>query len=193
MIKKLLFLTLTCGFFLALVTQANQDKSTFISLLDEAGLDFQLPKEFHRIDVQSNEFFPYEYAVRKNNDSMEIRYSVRPLSRIEIDYEDPHNAAPEPNHIFNMMFNALIGQLSNGGSSPHREYSAGDAKAKFNADWAGLSLFDIQPDYSSDFKQAFLLALHKNNLSDAYLVILFNDYESIKPQLEQAMQSLRFK
>lgn len=110
-----------------------------------------------------------------------------------MDYEDPHNAAPEPNHIFTMMFTALIGQLSSGGSSPHREYQQQEAQTRFNADWAALSVFDVEPEYSTDFSQAFLLALHKNNLSDAYMVILFNDYSEIKPALEQVMQSLRFK
>ncbi len=172
---------------------AAQTESDFSHLLNEAGLIFELPNASHPIDIQANALFPYEYAVRLDNDSMEIHYSIRPLSRIEIAYEDPHNAAPEPNHIFNMMFTALIGQLSDGGNSPHREYSPQDAKAKFNADWAGLSVFDLEPGYSANYKQAFLVAMHKNNLSDAYLVILFNDYQSIKPELDRVMQSLRFK
>jgi len=193
MIKLQHFTGIIFSAFLVFNVNASQSDNSFTSLLDEAGLNFQLPEASQRIDVERNEFFPYEYAVRKDNKSMEIRYSIRPLSRIEIDYEDPHNAAPEPNHIFAMMFTALIGQLSNSGSSPHREYSEEDAKTKFNADWAGLSVFDLEQGYSADYKQAFLVAMHKNNLSDAYLVILFNDYQSIKPELEQVMKSLRFK
>jgi hypothetical protein len=178
---------------LAFSVNATQTDNSFTTLLDEAGLNFQLPDASHSIDVETNELFPYEYAVRKDNKSMEIRYSIRPLSRIEIDYEDPHSSAPEPNHIFTMMFTALIGQLSSGGSSPHREYKLEQAQTKFNADWAGLSVFDLESGYSMNYKQAFLVALHKNNLSDAYMVILFNDYDEIKATLDQAMQSLRFK
>ena len=166
---------------------------SFNDLLEEAGLSFELPPQYQKVEIVENEFFPHEHAIRKNDGSLEVRYSIRPLSRIEIDYEDPHNAAPEPNHIFTMMFTALIGQLSSGGSSPHREYRLEEAKSRFNADWAALSVFDVEPDYSSDFSQAFLVAMHKNNLSDAYMVILFNDYQQIKPILDQAMQSLRFK
>ncbi|MDJ0833428.1 MAG: hypothetical protein QNJ69_07890 [Gammaproteobacteria bacterium] len=162
-------------------------------LLDEAGMTFHQPQGYAPIEIRPSELFPHEFAIKRDNNNMEIRYSIRPLARIEIDYEDPHNAAPEPNHIFNMMFTALIGQLSNGGSSPHREFQPEQAKQKFNADWAAMSLFDIDPGYSGQFQQAFLLAMHKNNLSDAYMVILFNDYQEIKPQLDLVMRSLRFK
>jgi hypothetical protein len=189
-LKILVLMLLPWGFN---APSANQLDTSFEGLLAEAGLDFHLPEEYQAIDVVNNSLFPYEHAIRKKNNSLEIRYSIRPLSRIEINYEDPHNAAPEPNHIFTMMFTALIGQLSSGGNSPHREYKQQEASTKFNADWAALSVFDVEPGYSSDYRQAFLLALHKNNLSDAYMVILFNDYAEVKPVLEQAMQSLRFK
>lgn len=91
-----------------------------------------------------------------------------------------------------MMFNALIGQLSRSGNSPHREFQSQEALERFNADWAAMSLLDIEPAFSSGYDQAFLLAIHKNNLSDAYLIILFNDYESVTEELDQIMGSLKF-
>ena len=178
---------------LSVSVHGNQGSATFNDLLDEAGMTFDKPQDYDPVEVKPSELFPHEYAIKRNNNNMEIRYSIRPLSRIEIDYQDPHNAAPEPNHIFSMMFTALIGQLSSGGSTPHREFQLDEAKQKFNADWAALSVFDVESSYSTQYQQAFLLALHKNNLSDAYMVILFNDYDEIKPQLDQAMRSLRFK
>lgn len=191
--KRVRILALTLLPWVSSFLYASQLETSFQDLLQEAGLIFNPPQQYRKIDVVNKGLFPYEHALRKDNNSLEVRYSIRPLSRIEMDYEDPHNAAPEPNHIFTMMFTALIGQLSSGGSSPHREYQQQEAQTRFNADWAALSVFDVEPEYSTDFSQAFLLALHKNNLSDAYMVILFNDYSEIKPALEQVMQSLRFK
>lgn len=172
---------------------SSQFDIKFHDLLNEAGLILVSPANFSQQVIHKSELLPYEYALRHQNNSLEIRYAIRPISRMEINYEDPHSSAPEPNHIFTMMFTALIGQLSNGGSSPHREYKQQEAKQKFNADWAAISVFDIEKEYSSDYKQAFLVALHKNNLSDAYLVILFNDYGESKPLINEAIQSLRFK
>ncbi len=188
-LKSILFLWL----LLPLQVLSNQPENSFDDLLNEAGLTLVLPANFSQQAIQQNELFPYEHALRHENNTLEIRYAIRPLSRMEINYQDPHSSAPEPNHIFSMMFTALIGRLSNGGSSPHREYQLEEAQQKFNADWAAISVFDIEEEYSSDYKQAFLVALHKNNLSDAYLVILFNDYEQSKPLLDQAIQSLQFK
>ncbi len=188
-LKTLFFLlpALVCS-----VLQAAQTDNSFASLLSEAGLGFVKPEQYHAVTVHDSELFPYEHSIRHDNNKLEIRYSIRPLARIEIDYEDPHNAAPEPNHIFTMMFTALIGQLSSGGNSPHREYNSEEARQKFNADWAALSVFDVEQSYSPDYRQAFLVALHKNNLSDAYIIILFNDYSEIKADINQAIQTLRF-
>lgn len=168
------------------------DKS-FAKLLDEAGLLFQSPQQYGQIPVTDNLLFPYEYALQNKALKLEIRYSIRPLGRMGIDYQDPHSSAPEPNHIYSMMFNSLIGQLSRGGSSPTREYSQQDAQQKFNADWAAISLFDIEDSYSSDYQLAFLVAIHKNNLADAYMIVLFDDYTRVKPYIDSALKSLRFK
>ncbi len=186
-------LIIAIGLCLTTSVQASQAMTGFNDLLDEAGMTFDQPLDYAPIEIQPSQLFPYEYALKRNNNNMEVRYSIRPLARIEIDYEDPHNAAPEPNHIFTMMFTALIGQLSSGGSTPHREFRVEEARQKFNADWAALSVFDVEQSYAGQYQQAFLLAMHKNNLSDAYMVILFNDYNEIKPQLDTVMRSLRFK
>ncbi len=165
----------------------------FTKWLNESGLAFQSPPGYVSTTIRNTPLLPYEYALKKKDGSVEIRYALRPIARMSIDYQDPHNSAPEPNHVFTMMFTALIGELSRGGASPHREFSQEEAGQKFNADWAALSLFDLEPAYSSDYRQAFLLAIHKNNLSDAYLVVLFNDIEMIKPELARAMESLQYR
>lgn len=172
---------------------SNSSIPLFDQLLNEAGLEFNLPEDFSPIEIQKTDIFPYEFAVRDSSSQLEIRYAIRPISRMEIKYEDPHSSAPEPNHIFTMMFTSLIGQLSSGGNSPHREYQQEHALKQFNADWAGASVFDVERAYSDEYDQALLIAMHKNNLSDAYLVILFNDYPTVKPLLENAMKSLVFK
>lgn len=173
--------------------EASQQDTDFNALLQESGLSYSQPDNYIEVAVKDSQLLPYEKALRSADGQLEVRYAVRPLSRMSIDYEDPHSSAPEPNHIFTMMFTALIGNLSTGGNSPHREYKQEQAKEKFNADWAALALFDLEPDYSNNFNQAFLLAMHKNNISDAYMVILFNDHHVAKAQLNAIMKTLAFK
>ena len=37
-----------------------------------------------------------------------------------------------------------------------------------------------------------MLALHKNDLADAYTVFLFDDYAQVKQAVQQSMSSLKF-
>lgn len=60
-----------------------------------------------------------------------------------------------------MLFQTLVSDFSRGGNSPSNEYTASDAKNKFNADWAAAAVMDVNPDFSTEHEQLLLLALHK--------------------------------
>lgn len=162
----------------------------FDELVREAGLVFEPPPGFQDLQPQMNPVMDYERALRSADGALEVRYAVRPLPRLRIEYDDPHGSVPDPNHIFPLMFESLASRLAAGRHSPSREYSAEDAVKKFNADWAAAAVFDVNPEFQSKYRQGLVLGLHKNRRSDAYVVILFNDYERVKPRLEEAMHSL---
>jgi hypothetical protein len=176
------------------VSNAQQAATpTFQDLLLEAGLEFTQPPGFKQISLEQPPLLQHEKALRHEDGKLEIRYVIRPLSRLEIDYQDPHSAVPEPNHMFNMLFHTLIGNLSKRGSrSPTREYSQTQARDFFNADWAAVGVFDVVEDYSQDYSLVMMLALHKNDKADAYAVFLFDDYAQVKEQVQQSMTALMF-
>lgn len=180
-------LVLGCG-----VAQGRADEGNFSGLLAEAGLAFEQPEGYRSRPVEDNQLLPYEYAIRARDQALEIRYAVRPLSRIRVDYEDPHSAKPEPNHMFPLMFEAVLGRIARHGPNPSSEYPQEQAQTRFGADWAAAAIFDVDPGFSSDHPHGLLLALHKNQLADAYAVFLFDDYERAKPALDQALAALRF-
>ena len=162
----------------------------FEHLVDEAGLVFKPPSGYRDVIPQANPVMDYERALRSADGALEVRYAVRPLQRLTIDYDDPHGAIPDPNHIFPLMFESLASRLAAGRHSPSREYSAEDAASKFNADWAAAAVFDVNPEFRADHSQGLVLGLHKSRRSDAYVVILFDDYQAVKPRLSDAMGSL---
>jgi hypothetical protein len=161
-------------------------------LMEESGATLQVSEAMVEVPVQANEIFSYQRGYRSDDKLLELRVALRPLQRLQIEYQDPHNAAPEANHIFPLIFDSLVGQLARSGRMPSREYSTEEAKQKFNADWAAAAVFDIEPEFSSDYQQALLLALHRNNRADAYLVFLFDDYDQVKQTLRQNLAALRF-
>jgi hypothetical protein len=164
----------------------------FDELIGEGRMRFELSAGFQEAKQRTNPLFPYDKAVRKDDGSLEIRYAVRPLGRIQIDYEDPHSSAPDPNHMFPLMFQSLVTMLSNGRHSPTREYPKELARKRFNADWAAAAVFDVSPDFNVDHKQALVIALHKNHLADAYSIFLFDDYAQVKQQIDGNLSSLAF-
>lgn len=167
--------------------------TAFESLLEESGIDWKRPADFRDVPIQDNNQLPYEMAVRSTDDSMEIRYAIRPLTRVEIDYNDPHGSTPDPNHIFPMVFQALIGKLSKGGRNPSQEYKREDAEERFGADWAAMVVFDVEPEFAPEFNGGLMLAMHKNKRADAYVVYLFKDYESAKSRINAHLDTLRFR
>jgi len=165
---------------------------TFDRLLAESGMAFRVPDGFAATEVRPNRRFIYDRAHASPDGALEIRYAVRPLGRIRVDYEDPHNAAPDPNHMFPLMFQSLVTRLSAGRHSPTREYPFAQAREKFNADWAAAAVFDIDSGFATDHRQALVIAMHKNALADAYAIFLFDDYEPVKQRINDNLNSLRF-
>lgn len=182
----MLIFWVTCGAISTVIAAVTN----FESLLSEAQLVFQKPAGFDDLKPDSNEVMNYERAIKSRDNRLEIRIAIRPLQRMQIDYDDPHGAVPDPDHIFPLVFESLLSRLAAGRYSPSREYPAGKAVEYFNADWAAAAVFDTNPEFKTGFSQGMVLALHKNKVSDAYVVFLFDDYSAVKPLLEKTMVSL---
>ena len=155
-------------------------------------MSFTSPEGFGAVEVRANPLFPYEHALRNQAETLEIRYAIRPLSRLEIDYDDPHGSAPDPNHIFPLMFQSLVTRLSHGGHSPTRIYPHDQATEKFQAHWAAASVFDVRREFSDRYQQALLIAMHKNHIADAYAIFLFDDYDQVKDEVNRVLEALAF-
>ncbi len=164
----------------------------FDRLLEEGGLEFQPPKGFHAVPVEPDYVMPYEARYRSDDDRLEIRYAIRPLSRMEIDYEDPHNAAPAPNDLFNMLFRTLSETLATDHRVMSRNYTPEKAQEEYRAGWVAVGVFDISPDVSNRYREAMLFAIHQNDKADAYILFLTNDLASEKARIKAARTSLRF-
>lgn len=168
-------------------------EQAFARLLDDTGLVYVRPAGFQVIEPAANPVFPYEHALRHREGALEVRYAVRPLAQMVVEYQDPHSAAPEPEHMFPLIFQSLMGRLSRHGHTPHNEYSPQQAREQFNADWAAAALFDVNPEFSGDYRQGLLIAIHRQGRGDAYEVYLFDDYDPVRPLVREAMGSLKFR
>lgn len=165
----------------------------FDALLDEAELSFNPPPGFRELPPGRTPVFDFEKAVRSPEGDLEIRFAVRPLKRLRIDYDDPHGAVPDPNHIFPLVFESLASRLAGGRHAPSNAYPPDQARERFNADWAAAAVFDTIPDFDTRFRQGLLVAVHRNRVADAYSVLLFDDYHAVKGGIDRAMATLTFE
>ena len=164
----------------------------FESLLSEGELQFNPPEGYLDMPAGRTSVLDWERALRSPDGTLEIRMAVRPLKRLRIDYDDPHGATPNPNHVFPLVFESLATRLSGGRHAPSNAYPPDRAREKFNADWAAAAVFDTVGDFNTAHKQGLLLAIHRNKVSDAYVVFLFDDYAAVKESLKAAMKTLVF-
>lgn len=164
----------------------------FEALLAEAELQFSPPEGYLDMPAGQTPVFDWERALRSPDGTLEIRIAVRPLKRLRIDYDDPHGATPNPNHVFPLVFESMVTRLSGGRHAPSNTYPPDRAREKFNADWAAAAVFDTVADFETGHDQGLLLAIHRNKVSDAYIIFLFDDYASVKESLGEAMKTLLF-
>ena len=167
-------------------------QADFAELLKESGLVMNIPEDFTEIPVPQTDVFSFEKAWRKKDGSMEIRVAIRPISRMIIDYEDPHGSAPDPNDVYSMVFAALLGQLSTQGELPSRDLPQALARKTFNAEWASIALMGADPAINTKHKEAMLLGIHKNRMADAYVLYLYDNPEKAKPQLNRLLKIIKF-
>ena len=185
-----------CALLLALCapgSAAERDaRAAFDRLLNEAGLHMNRSGDFVDLAPEANEILPYEHAVRHQSGDLEVRFIVRPLERIRIEYDDPHNAAPEPNHLFPLLFESITYRLSADREYSSRTFHESEAQNRFNADWAAASAFDVVPGFGGEFRNALLIAMHRNETADAYTLFLYNDPERAKQLINEAISIMSF-
>ncbi len=171
---------------------ANNKLQQFNTLLKEAGLIYRSPKGFRETNVEPFYLMPHEKALISEDGKIEVRYIIRPLNRIQIDYEDPHNSAPHPNDLFEMLFRTLTEALAEDNYIISRAYTVDQSRKLFNAGWGSVAVFDIPKDSGIKFKQVLFIAIHQNDMADAYIVCLTNDLNAAKPLIKDIKQSLKF-
>ena len=173
-------------------TEYGDTRPAFDRLLRSTGLQIESTDSFVDLGAHHNEVLPYEHAMRHTSGELEVRFIVRPLDRIEIEYNDPHNAAPEPNHLFPLLFESITNRLAVSRDAPSSTYPANEAKSLFNASWAAAAAFSVDPEYAGGYRNAVLIAMHKSEVADAYTLFLYNDHARAKPLIGESISILSF-
>lgn len=198
--------SLAIGFFLLVLTSFTNEKTTsgFQEKLLEAKMNFEMPKDFKEVPIISNMQMNYDYAIKHVEKNFEVRFALRPLNNMLKTYlEKEKNKQPgeinmSPNKLYQGSFLAIIMNVSgimdiSGGKMPKISAFPPQAiKAEFNADWGAITMVEAGKEFGQDYKYCFMVAIHKDNITDAYYFYLANDQQTLKEQMQPVFHSLKF-
>lgn len=193
--------SLAIGFFLLVLTSFTTEKttSTFQEKLLKAKMNFEMPKDFKEVPIISNMQMNYDFAIKHVEKDFEVRFALRPLDDMLKTYleKEKNKQAGEinmsPNKLYQGSFVAIAFNISGGkmlkGSSA---FPPEAIKAEFNADWGAMTMVEAGKEFGQDYKYCVMVAIHKNDVADAYYFYLANDQQTIKEQMQPVFHSLKF-
>lgn len=198
MSKIKFFITGLCFVILTSFTSDNLPKK-FTDLLDRAAMTFDKPSEYSETHPINNEQVKYEYAIVNDAKDFEIRYAIRPLDEMLKNYnereknEKAGDVNIHPSKLYAASFQAIVINVSGGKMTKISPFKTEAVKKEFNADWGAITMVEVGKEFGQNYKYCFLVAIHKDNIADAYCFYLSNTKESITKNMQASFHSLRFK
>ena len=196
MINRILF-----ALFVCISTFANaQDTPDFIQLLVDNQLQFDMPEGFGETEIKENRDLYYNYAIKSENSSFEVRYTIFSLKPLLKEYEesltDSTKTMLAPNSYHKSMYMANILNVSQAGmenmpgSTP---FPSEAVKTEFGADYGATAFFPANSEFAKDHEFCMMILLHKDDVADVFISILANTPEEIEENLMTVFHACRFK
>ena len=169
----------------------------FANRMDRAKMSFTQPDNYTSVPVIVNGQMSYLYALKYPDRKFEIRYSVTPLDSLFIQYEAMKKAGSVittgPNQLYSGAFMATVMNLSGGVMPSIREFPKQAVLNEFNADWGATCIFHVTGAFGEGYNTCMAVAIHKDNLGDAYIFYLSDNGQNYQDLLEPAFHALKFK
>lgn len=172
----------------------------FASEMDRAHMVFSMPDSVTEVPVFANGQMHFEYALR-TADSLEIRYSIHPLDSEVLAYKaflahpKPGQKEVDPNKLYKVIFQTVLMNVSQemGKFRPVKEFDSAAVTNEFHADWGAFTPITPKGKFGEGYRYCLALAIHKNDLADAYVFFLANDPNKFRHWLPTFFYCLRFQ
>jgi hypothetical protein len=171
----------------------------FELLLQETGMCFAQPEEFSPVPVIPDQVWAYHHAVLSPSRNLEIRYRIDSLPRLTAERAQMQRGMTEwvgvdINKIYHTNAAATLFNLSGGLDRPFSPFPAEAVRAEFGADWGGIADFMLPQRGSGDlYRVGVLIALHRDERADAYVLGLLREPGVEFDLLMKNMYSLTFR
>ena len=179
--------------------QSDKNAVNFKNQLAKAGLSFEMPKGYTETKIISNQQMNYEYAIKHPEKNFEVRYAIRPLEDLIKSFNESEKNKKtgdiniNPNQFFASSFQATCLNISGGQMPRVNQFPKQAVKLEFNADWGATTFMKVGKEFGQQYQFCMLIAIHKDNLADAYIFYLSDKQETISELVEPVFHSLKFK
>ncbi len=176
-------------------SQQNFDK--FKAMLDNCGMTFQEPDGVVECDIVENGDMNYEYALTYPDKDFEVRYSIRPITYKHYENDSLRSQIEESksfrNESYETILQAIIFNIS-GKFYKVGPFDQDAVKEEFNADWGGTTFVELKDSgFGKGFKYCMVVAIHKNDVADAYYFYLANTKDKYMDRMMPLFHSLQFE
>jgi len=186
--------------FILVLSSCKSDKlpKEFTDLLNRAKLDFIETEGMIETKCIENRQMNYEYALKLPNKNFEVRYAIRPMDSLLIQY-NKDNMKIHPNKWSEggyeaTLLNIGIGGLESGILPQITYFDSTAVKKEFNADWGATAGVQLGKEFGGQiFKFCVAVIIHKDFVGDAYIFYLSDNKDELRTLMEKPFHSLKFK
>lgn len=188
--------------FCIIVSAAFQSDNTLITFkrqLEDSAMMFEMPKGFVETSVIANKQMSYDYAIKHESKQFEVRFAIRPLTNLIKTYQEqekskkPGDVNIHPNRFYATSFQATVLNISGGLMPQLRQFPKQAIKSEFNAEWGATTFCEVAKEFGQNYKYCMVVAIHKDDLADAYYFYLSDKQETISQFIEPVFHCLKFK
>jgi hypothetical protein len=199
LMRRLVPYFLSLAFCLLAALKSDDLPALFTNRLARAQIVFTQPDKYASTPIRKNTQMHYEYALKHADRNFEVRYAVIPLDSVIIQFDSlkkdkNQGVFLEPNKLYTGAFFAIMSNISNRiRQSKIDAYPSDAARNEFNADWATFGLCEVDGEFGKGYKYCMAVAIHKDNLGDAYYFYLTDDKSDFQNLLPPIFYAMKFK
>ena len=174
----------------------GQNLVEFKSILDNCGMNINIPDGFVESKIIDNDDMNYEYALKYPDKDFEIRYSIRPIRyknyANDIIKNEMENLRGFRNSQYDIILQTVILNITGGVDYIVQSFNENTVKNEFNAYWGATTFVELNSDFGKGFKYCSIVAIHKTDVADAYYFYLSNSRDNFMDYVKPLFHSLRF-
>lgn len=174
----------------------GQNLNEFKTILDDCGMNVNIPDGFVESKIIENDDMNYEYAIKYPDKDFELRYSIRPIRYKKYANDTVKNEMESQrsfrNSSYGIILETVILNITGGVEYNVQAFDKDAVKSEFNADWGATTFVELKSEFGKGFKYCMIVTIHKDDVADAYYFYLANSKDKFSENMDPLFHSLRF-